>query len=129
MSGDLQPSCIVNKRNKSTRAHRAQGPLGRIRSVPGNSTVPFTISPMMHPTDHRSTEKRKRSEDKHEIDQNINKTSRPLCTVELSTRLLWMKERPVPDQWCLEIGTGVQSTQPFPAGELNQQSHLKATGA
>lgn len=41
---------------------------GRIRSVPGNSTAPFTISPMMHPTDHMSTE------NKNEM--NINKNAR-----------------------------------------------------
>lgn len=80
LNGHPWPSCTGNKRNKLTRVHRDQWPLGRIRSVPGNSTAPFTISPMMHPTDHMSTaNKSEMNINKNtEIDQYISKTSRPL---------------------------------------------------
>lgn len=62
------------------RLHRDPRPQGRIRSVPGNSTVPLTISPMMHPTDHMSTgNKDEMNINKNTgIDPYINKTSRPL---------------------------------------------------
>lgn len=36
-------------------AHGASARRGRIQSVPGKSTFPFSSSPIMHPTDQMST--------------------------------------------------------------------------
>lgn len=83
LRGPWRSSAVLHwksKRNQVRRLHRDPRPQGRIRSVPGNSTVPLTISPMMHPTDHMSTGNRdEMSINKNtEIDPYINKTSRPL---------------------------------------------------
>lgn len=45
--------------------------LGRIRSVPGNNTAPLIISPMMHPTDHMSTE----NKNEMKVNKNNNKNN------------------------------------------------------
>lgn len=57
--------------------HRDHWLLRRIRSVPGNSTAPFIISPMMHPTDHMSTENKNEMKinKKTGIEQQINKNT------------------------------------------------------
>lgn len=47
---------IFKPKEIENNTHRKHWLLRRIRSVPGNSTAPFIISPMMHPTDHMSTE-------------------------------------------------------------------------
>lgn len=54
--------------------------LGRIRSVPGNNTAPLIISPMMHPTDHMSTENKNEMKvnKKTETEQQINEKTYPV---------------------------------------------------
>lgn len=54
--------------------------LGRIRSVPGNNTAPLIISPMMHPTDHMSTENKNemRVNKKTGTEQQINEKIYPI---------------------------------------------------
>lgn len=54
--------------------------LGRIRSVPGNNTAPLIISPMMHPTDHMSTENKNEMKvnKKTETEQQINEKTSPI---------------------------------------------------
>ena len=54
--------------------------LGRIRSVPGNNTAPLIISPMMHPTDHMSTENKNEMKvnKKTGTEQQINEKTYPI---------------------------------------------------
>lgn len=63
-------------------AQRDPGLLGRIRSVPGNSTAPFIISPMMHPTDHMSTENKNEMKINKNtgIEQQINENTGSLVS-------------------------------------------------
>lgn len=62
----------------------ARAGLGRIRSVPWKMTLPFTISPMMHPTDHISTATRKQG---HEESTTYCRLHRPPRAAEVDDTL------------------------------------------
>lgn len=64
--------------------------LGRIRSVPGNNTAPLIISPMMHPTDHMSTENKNEMKvnKKTETEQQINEKTYPIMLQHSACLLL-----------------------------------------
>lgn len=68
----------------SVRGSRWQRKLRRIRSVPWKMTLPFTISPMMHPTDHISTETRKQS---HETNTTHCRLQQPPRAAEMDDTL------------------------------------------
>lgn len=78
-------------------SHRDHWLLRRIRSVPGNSTAPFIISPMMHPTDHMSTENKNymKINKKARIEKQINEN--PWLPMPWSDGFTfhWLDERPV----------------------------------
>ena len=59
--------------------HRDHWLLRRIRSVPGNSTAPFIISPMMHPTDQEDRN-RTANKQKHFTTQALEQWSDLLLT-------------------------------------------------
>lgn len=74
------PSAVLCLRPKGiieNDTHRDHWLLRRIRSVPGKSTAPFIISPMMHPTDHMSTENKNEMKinKKIGIEQQINENT------------------------------------------------------